>query len=489
MRLDRIATSANWPVRLLLLTGLISILGGALSPQTAWAQEGIEGSTARTLPKAHAHPEPRYEPKRGPADPHVRQDETDGPSVRLDPHSGSQVEKFDPEDPGSGHLLRLRDTGQYTISLDQLYEPDPPVGPSSESRVTTLKPKNLGPGHLLRLRDTEQYATSQHRHRDETLFFDNLTRNNSFDELHGFDGTVVVSDPKNVWPVRQLLGPQALVLLQLSDDPQTGLSDLTMQPKHLKLAYSIPKSLSEATSVHGSQAVNQLTMANLESVRSQIVFLAAKNAQVGLVDLTAGATNGVVEVATSKSTADRLRELAKSTSKDDLLVVLCHNIKGELIFPDESRCHINDLRGAGKIWTLSCDTLAEIDHQAGVGWGTGRTITYGEAVTAIAVLLEGVSGGKTYGDLLRALQSGRFARANTFPASFHDGVYDQLASLFNGVGVFATLQRQLLRSAIKSKYEEYKNIPTEERRKQQRTVTSFGIGLVQNGNIIIGGTC
>jgi hypothetical protein len=206
--------------------------------------------------------------------------------------------------------------------------------------------------------------------------------------------------------LRSALPTDVLVLLQRSKSIAEASVQLEAAPVRTIVLHNVPTSQATAMRIHGSAAVMlpDSYFASLREASGQ-VFRALPPDQV--VDLTS------IQASNDSSIAAWVARRVQGQHRDELTVLIGHIDGGAVAFPDGSHLPlgvVDELGGSGshgQIWIIGCNTLLDLTPKDAVSFGTGRRITYTEALHTAGIVASEANRGSSYRDILLKVQNDR----------------------------------------------------------------------------------
>jgi hypothetical protein len=228
----------------------------------------------------------------------------------------------------------------------------------------------------------------------------------SWEEEHGaicqyslsaepFVGNIVTSDVSHLpaiyaWASETKSHP--LVLVDRTGQRDHGLLALAERPRNLTIAYGVASDMESLTAIHQGEDLDASALMTSRGYASgfeewQKLYKTVRFLSLAPDRHTGKATEGPTNQL--KTLKERLIESVQTMESNDLLVILAHNVDGELRFGDGSVCSVGQLSGGkGKVWVLSCGTFEYLSREPGLSIGTTEILTYKEAVAAVRRTLE-----------------------------------------------------------------------------------------------------
>lgn len=192
------------------------------------------------------------------------------------------------------------------------------------------------------------------------------------------EGNILVHDPEELGIIRRIThqnDANRLVLMNRSTETRHDVPGLTRPLQSVHLYHATPATESAAVAIHGSAAsgIDREYLASLRSALGSIQH----STGAAVTDLQSLRHDGVTMAAT-------LYQSIVSGRRDELALVIGHVDHGAVRFPDGSSLLVSDISSLDcgcRVWVVGCNTLTQVrPPQSDVVMGTGRRITYNEAI-------------------------------------------------------------------------------------------------------------
>jgi len=207
--------------------------------------------------------------------------------------------------------------------------------------------------------------------------------------LEPFVGNVVTNDVTHlpeIYPwAKETKSP--LVLVDRTGKLDQALVALAGHPRAITIAYAVASDMDSLNSIHLGENISASSFMASRGYASAFAEWEKQYTNVKFENLAPDRrTEKADEAHPSQSTTlkDRLLRTIRTMESDDLLVILAHNVHGELRFGDGSSCQVTEVTaGKGKIWVLSCGTFEYVSRDTELSLGTTDLLTYSDAVAAV----------------------------------------------------------------------------------------------------------